>query len=76
MPFVSSGRCGSGRHVQGDPALAKQEKNPMSQRELSGIGDAGRKGRQELVRVVWFTSKPAEHGEVDVLRKSGFPPAL
>ena len=48
----------------------------MSQRERAGIGDAGRKGRQELVRVFGFSSESADDGEVNVLREAGLTPAL
>jgi len=48
----------------------------MSQRERTGIGDAGRKGRQELVRVFGFPSESADDSEVDVLREAGLTPAL
>ena len=48
----------------------------MSQCELASIGDARRKGRQELVCVLGFQSEPADDGEVNVLREAGFTPAL
>lgn len=63
-------------HVEGDPIPAKQQEDAMSQREFASIGDAGRKDRQELVRVFGFPSEPADDGEVDVLRQARFTPAL
>jgi hypothetical protein len=62
-------------HVEGDPVSAKQKKDAMSQRELVGIGDAGRKGRQELIRVFGFLSEPADDGEVNILREARLTPA-